>query len=99
MIISEYRCTDPLKGWTKLVNQFSPLNLGYYGKATPQVFCKAEASIHPGSRSAFQNNTKMFEMKPFTRVLSVVLLFIFISCSSLKKKKYDSQMISAEDTT
>ncbi|HEV3412677.1 MAG TPA: hypothetical protein VG101_09370 [Puia sp.] len=38
-------------------------------------------------------------MKSFTRVLSVVLLFIFISCSSPKKKKLDRQMISAEDTT
>jgi hypothetical protein len=41
----------------------------------------------------------MFEMKPFTRVLSVVLLIILISCSSSKKKKLDRQMISAEDTT
>jgi hypothetical protein len=39
-------CTSPLNGWTKLVNQFSHLNLGY-GKTTQKLFCGTEASNHP----------------------------------------------------
>jgi hypothetical protein len=40
----------------------------------------------------------MFQMKPFTRVVSVVFLIIFISCASSKKKKVDSQWVPAEDS-
>jgi hypothetical protein len=39
---------SPLNGWTKLVNQFSHLNLGY-GKTTQKLFCGTEASNHSGS--------------------------------------------------
>ena len=41
-------CNSPLNDWTKLVNQFSHLNLGY-GKNTQKLFCGTEASNHPGS--------------------------------------------------
>ena len=41
----------------------------------------------------------MFKMKPTTSVLCVVLLSIVISCSFSKKKKVDSQMVLAEDST
>jgi hypothetical protein len=34
---------------TKLINQFSHLNLGYYGKTTQKLFCGPEASNHPES--------------------------------------------------
>ena len=42
------KCPSPLNGWTKLVNQFSHLNLGY-GKNTQKLFCGTKASNHPGS--------------------------------------------------
>jgi hypothetical protein len=43
------RCPGPLNSWTKLVNQFSHLNLGYYGKTAQKLFGGAEATNHPGS--------------------------------------------------
>jgi hypothetical protein len=46
-------CTDPLKGWNKLSNQFSHVNLGYHGKKVQNLFCRTEASDHPGGRSAW----------------------------------------------
>jgi len=38
----------PLNDWTKLVNQFSHLNLGYW-KTMEKLFCGTKASNHPGS--------------------------------------------------
>ena len=42
-------CPGSLNSWTKLVNQFSHLNLGYE-KTTQKLFCGTEASNYPGSR-------------------------------------------------
>ena len=44
------------------------------------------------------NDTKMYKLKPETRVLCIVLLLTIVSCSSSKKKKVDSQWVPAEDS-